>query len=216
MTRKDTIKRQLQHTMNAATCLHIVLIEIRRSDLRPEAKSGKQIPAEKQSVLGGVVTAVSMRMPRQRHHPKSSPDGKLIAIIEQTIQPERRLTQQPTPHPFSHTSDTPEPGVTRTPLIMLQIALRSCNPRRMLRGQCRRIPHMIQMTMREQDATNRQPLPATRHQSRMQCPLPANEAGVDEIKSLAIPQDEKLHDERADNEQIRRHADPHTLESLFS
>lgn len=75
---------------------------------------------------------------------------------------------------------------------------------------------MIQMPMSEQDATNRQRLPTTRHQCRMQCPLPANKAGVDEIKSLTIPQDEKLHDERADDEQIRRHADLHTLESLFS
>lgn len=86
----------------------------------------------------------------------------------------------------------------------------------MLCGQCRRIPHMIQMTMREQDATDRQRIPAALCQRRMQCPLPANKAGVDKIQTLPIPQDEKLHDERADDEQIKRHAASPTLERLFS
>lgn len=216
MARQHTIKRQFQRTMNAPSCLHIVLIEISRSDLRPEAKAGKQIPAEKQPMLGGIIAAVSMRMPRQRHHTKTAPYRNLITILQQTIRFKRRLPQQPTPHPLSHSCNTPEPGVTRTILIVFQITLRPGDPRTMLRGQSRSIPHMIQMPMREQDATNRQRLPTTRHQSRTQCPLPTNKAGVDEIKPLTIPQDEKLHDERADDEQIRRHADSPTLESLFS
>lgn len=119
MTWQNTIKRQRQRTMNTALRLGVILIQIRRSYLRPEAKAGKQIPAEKQSVLGGVIAAVSMCMPRQRHHPKSSPNGKLITVIEQTIRFKRRLSQQPTPHPFSHASDSSEPSVTRTILIVL-------------------------------------------------------------------------------------------------
>ncbi len=163
MTWQHTIKRQLQRTMNAAASLRIVLIQIRRSDPRSKSKGGKQIPTKQQPMPCRVVAAVSMRMPRQRHHAKTSPDGKLIAIIEQTIRLERRLAQQSVPRPFRHTRDTSKAGVTRASLIMLQIALWPCNPRRVLCSKRRHIPHMIQMTMREQNATNRQRLPPTRH-----------------------------------------------------
>lgn len=75
---------------------------------------------------------------------------------------------------------------------------------------------MIQMTMRQQDAMNRQRVPAMRLQCRTQCTPSTNESGINEIKRILIPKDKKLHEKRAHNEQIRRHADPHRLESLFS
>lgn len=75
---------------------------------------------------------------------------------------------------------------------------------------------MIQMAVRQQDATNRQRLPAARHQCSTQRTPSANESGINDIKRILIPQDKKLHEKRAHNEQIRRHADPHKLERLFS
>lgn len=157
-----------------------------------------------------------MRMPRQRHHTKTAPHRNFVSIIEQTIRPKRRLAQQPSPHPFRHTSDSSESRVPRTILIVLLITLRSGNPRSVVCSKCRRIPHMVQMPVREQNTANRQRIPTPLHQRRMQCPLPANKAGVDEIQPLTIPQDEKLHDECADDEQIRRHADSYRLDSSFS
>lgn len=82
MTWQNPVKRQRQGAMNATTSFRIVLIEISRSDLRTEAKGGKQIAAEKQPMPGGVVTAVPMRMPRQSHHTKTAPHRNFIAILE--------------------------------------------------------------------------------------------------------------------------------------
>ncbi len=82
MARQHTLKRQRQRTMNAVPRLGVILIQIRRSNLRPEAKSGKKVPAKQQPMFSRVVPAVSMRMPGQCHHAKTTPNRYFITILE--------------------------------------------------------------------------------------------------------------------------------------
>ena len=78
---KNTIQWQFQGTLDAAPRLDVVLIEVKWSDLRAEAKGGEEITAEEQLVFGGVVAAMTMGVARERDDTESAPDGQLVAIV---------------------------------------------------------------------------------------------------------------------------------------
>lgn len=215
MAGQNAVQRQFESTMDAATGGDVVLIEIKRGSLRAEAEGGEQIAAEEESVFGGVKAAVTVRVSGKRHDAKSAPERDFIAIVKQPVRTKRGLAQHATPDPLGDARDAAPAGVVGAILVMFEIALGPCDPCTVLFRERDCVQNMIEVSVREEDATDGQMFPATGHQSPIQRLHAANEAGVDEIKRLAIAQDEELHDGGADDEQIGRHANAETLKSRF-
>ncbi len=156
-------------------------------------------------MLGGIKAAVAMRVTRKGHDAESAPYRKLIAIVKELVGTKGWHAKHTATDPFGDAGNAAPAGVTSAILEVLEITLWSGDPRSVLTSERGRVEDMIEVAVREQDAADGQMTPAARVKGLFQSAASAEEAGVDQIQGIAIPQDEELHDEGADDEEIGRH-----------
>lgn len=202
---QNTVQRQFEGPMDALACRDVVLVENFRSDVRAEGGSGEEIAAEEQAVCGGVETAVTVGVAGQGHDAETAPDGKLVTIAEKLVGAKGGHAEQAAADPFGDAGDTAPAGVTGSVLEVFEVALRSGDPGVVFAGEGRCVEDVIEVPMREQDAADGQMIPAAGLEGCFQCVASSEEAGVDQVQRVTVPQDEELHDEGADDEEIGRH-----------
>lgn len=183
----------------------VVLIENLRGDVRAEGGGGEEITAEEEAVFGGVEAAVAVGVTGKGHDAEAAPDGKLVAIVEELVGAEGRHAEQAAADPFGDAGDAAPAGVAGAVLEVFEVALRSGDPCVVLVGESGCVEDVIEVSVREQDAADGQMIPAVGLESCFQCGASAEEAGVDQVQRVTVPQHEELHDEGADDEEIGRH-----------
>lgn len=191
--------------MDAVVRGGVVLIENLRGDVRAEGGGGEEIAAEEEAVRGGVEAAVAAGVAGQGHDAEAAPDGQLVAIVEEAVGAEGGHAKQAAADPFGDAGDTAPAGVTGSVLEVFEVALRSGDPGVVLAGEGWGIEDVIEVPMREQDAADGQMIPAAGLESCFQGGASSEEAGVDQIQGVTVPQHEELHDKGADDEEIGRH-----------
>jgi len=201
---ENAVQRQFEGAVEAAVGGGVVLVEYLWSDVRAEGGGGEEIAAEEELVVGGVKAAVAVGVAGKGHDAEAAPDGQLVAIVEELVRTKGRHAEHATADPFGDAGDAAPTGVAGTILEVVEIALRSGDPGAVFAGERRRVEHMIEVAVREQDSTDGQMIPAAGLKGFLQSAAPAEEAGVDQIQGIAVSQDEELHDEGADDEEIGR------------
>lgn len=176
---QNAVQWQVEGTVEAAVGSEGVLVENFRGDVRAKGGGGEEIAAEEEAVLGGVEAAVAVGVAGQSHDAKAAPDGKLVAIVEELVGTKGGHAKQTSADPFGDAGDAAPAGVAGAVLEVFEVALRSGDPGVVLADEGGRIQDVIEVPMREQDATNGQMIPAASFESCFQCGASSEEAGVD-------------------------------------
>ena len=201
---QNAVQWQFEGVVDAAAGGGGVLVENLGCNLWAEGGGGEEVTAEEEAVCGGVEAAVAVGVAGQGYDAEAAPDGKLVAIMEELVGAEGGHAQQAAADPFGDAGDTAPAGVVGAVLEVFEVALRSGDPGVVFAGESGCIQDVIEVPMREQDATDGQMIPAAGLQGLGQGGASAEEAGVDEIQCIILSQHEELHDEGADDEEIGR------------
>ncbi len=140
--------------------------------------------------------AMAHGVPRQMHGTQPQRSWQNIAIIKPMIHAARAIPQQPAAYGFAPSTHPRPAMIAMLASDVRGVQARSRHPRARLLDQRGDIQRVIQMPMREDDATNRQPLPAASRQLPTQRFQPTHEPRVDEIQSIVTLQNMEGDDPR--------------------
>ncbi len=120
---------------------------------------------------------------------QSAEDWQLILIIEPPIHCERFKSEEGSATRLQPAAGARDPFVLVAAGAMLSVESRRRHPGAMLPREARHVVGMIEMSVRQQNSTDRQCLPSTPAQSPPQRRPAADESRVDQVEAIRVAQD---------------------------
>lgn len=163
----------------------------------------EEIAAEKETARFAKVAGMPCGMARQMNRPEPAQNGKNLPIFDPPIRGKRLKTQYAPAQALKSSRNPIKSPARRATEIALAICLRPGNPCAVLPGDRRGIQDMIEMTMSQENAPNRQRAPPFDLEGSFHRPNGSDKSRVDEVEPVGMAEDVVHNPERPNCEDVR-------------
>ncbi len=130
-------------------------------------------------------------------HGKVTPDVQHITIIEKSCRRETPKSKKQSSNRLKKTSDLRPSPIRRTTLVMRCVKARCCNPCPCLFRNHTDIQNVIEVTMGYDNTNDAFAIPSAILQCLLKKVTASYKASVDEVESLRVTKNVKVHSKRA-------------------
>ncbi len=202
MIRSDSFQRQAQSPSDAGgNEFRMAVQDIGRKMGKP-AVAGEQVATEQQAAGFTVKAAVAVGVAGEMDDFQSAPNGDGFTVFKAVVNLEPRTAEDDPARFFEHIANPCQTLIGISGLAMRLIQGVDCDPTIRCGGNLGDIEDVIQMSMGEQDAADRELRPPAPIQRAMQQTDSSHETGVDQVKAVSVPQHVKANTGTADLEEI--------------
>lgn len=145
------------------------------------AIAGKEVGGEQQPKALTVEPHVSVSVAGKMHRPQPVPHIDEVSVVEPPVRGERTKAQQRSANSFQPARDSGPAVITRITGVMFGIQTRSRNPGPSFACEAGHVEDVIEVSVGNDDPTNRITLPTALAECALQKEASANEPSVEQI-----------------------------------